>query len=311
MLDLNRIYCGNNIQIMKNIDDKSIDLIVTSPPYDKIRDYNGYTFDFENVIKESYRVLKNGGVMVWVVGDSTINGGKTGTSFKQALYTMGYCVQKDIDDKLYNIIEQIIESDINTHDKIVKIHDLYYNLYNFLNINYIRHGFNLYDTIIYEKSGVSPPHKNRYFNAYEFMFIFSKGKPKTVNLIRDKPNKCAGEYTFGNVTRREKDGSLTNKGRKKINSHGVRLNIWRYFNGYGFATKDKIAYNHPAIFPEKLAEDHIISWSNENDIVLDPFSGSGTTCKMALKNNRFYIGIDISEQYVNDSIQRIESFKIN
>lgn len=88
MLELNKIYNMDCISGMKLIEDNSIDLVVTSPPYDGLREYNGYSFDFENTAKELYRIVKDGGVVVWVVGDATINGSETGTSFRQALYFM-------------------------------------------------------------------------------------------------------------------------------------------------------------------------------------------------------------------------------
>jgi site-specific DNA-methyltransferase (adenine-specific) len=230
---------------------------VTSPPYDDLRTYNGYCFDFENVAKELFRVTKQGGVVVWVVGDKVNKGNKSLTSFKQAIY-----------------FQEI--------------------------------GFNMYDVIIYEKTGSGPPHKNRYFNTYEYMFVLSKGLPKTINLLKDKPNKWAGHSTYGNVTRREKDGSLTDKGRKVVNKMGVRTNIWKYSNGKGFSTKDEIAYQHPAIFPEKLANDHIISWSNEGDLVYDPFMGSGTTAKMSILNNRNWVGSEISSEYCKIIEERVK-----
>lgn len=257
MLQQNRIYNMNCLEGMKLLNSNSIDLVVTSPPYDDLRTYNGYSFDFEKIAKEIYRIVKKGGILVWVVGDKTKNGGKTLTSYKQALFF------KEI-------------------------------------------GFSMYDVIIYEKAGTAPPHKNRYFNAFEYMFILSKGKPTTINLLNDKPNKYAGTSTFGSVTRREKDGTLTDKGKKIINDFGVRTNIWRYANGKGMATKDDIAYKHPAIFPEKLVQDHILSWSNEGDTVLDCFMGSGTTAKMAILNNRNYIGFEISKEYCDIAEERIK-----
>jgi site-specific DNA-methyltransferase (adenine-specific) len=141
------------------------------------------------------------------------------------------------------------------------------------------------------------------------MIIASKGMPKTVNLLRDKPNKWAGKETFGNVTRREKDGTLTNKGKKKINDFGIRTNIWRYDNGKGFSTTDNIAYDHPAIFPEKLVEDHILTWSNEGDIVLDIFGGSGTTAKVAQKLKRSWIYVEKVKEYCNIAEKRILNAK--
>lgn len=247
--------------MLSQIQKESVDLVVTSPPYDELRDYSKdatWTFEsFKKIARQLYRVMKPGGVVVWVVGDSVVNGGKTLTSYRQALY-----------------FQQL--------------------------------GFSMFDVIIYEKAGSAPPHKNRYFNSFEYMFVLAKGKPKTINIIKDKENKWGHYQTFGIVTRREKDGSLSPKGRKTISQFGARTNIWRYNNGKGFATKDKVAYEHPAIFPEKLAEDHIITWSNEGDIVLDPFAGSGTVAKMAIRLNRRWFGIEISEEYCKIANERIK-----
>lgn len=261
---IGKIINNNCITVMKKMPDNIIDLTITSPPYDDLRNYenkvvwNKYTF--MKVAKELYRITKKGGVVVWIIGDKTNNGNKSLTSFKQALY----------------------------FQKI---------------------GFNIYDIIIYEKAGSGPPHPNRYFNAFEYMFILSKGKPKTVNLLKDKKNTWAGKSTFAEITRREKDGTLTNKGKKTINEYGVRTNIWKYNNGKGFSSKDKIAYNHPAIFPEKLVEDHLISWSNPQDIVLDPFGGSGTTAKMCIKNNRRWIYIEKVKEYCDIAKERLNILK--
>lgn len=261
---LNKIHRGNNVTIMNKMPDNSVDLTVTSPPYDDLRDYdNKLTWDFEvfkKVAKQLYRITKKGGTIVWIVGDKTKNGNKSLTSFKQALY-------------------------------------------------FQKLGFYMYDVIIYEKAGSGPPHSKRYFNTFEYMFILSKGKPKTVNLLADKKNTCGGMTTFSEITRREKDGTLTNKGKKVINEYGVRTNIWRYNNGKGFSTKDDIAYKHPAIFPEKLVDDHILSWSNPGDIVLDPFGGSGTTAKESVKLNRKWIYIEKVEKYCKIAQERINETK--
>lgn len=261
----NKVICSDCLSEMKKIPTDSIDLIITSPPYDDLRTYNNSTIwnheIFKPIAREMYRIMKPGGTVVWVVGDKTENGNKSATSFRQALY-----------------FQEI--------------------------------GFFIFDTIIYEKTGSGPPHPNRYFNSFEYMFVLSKDqKPKTINLLRDKKNKHGGSTTFGEVTRREKDGSLTNKGKKTIQEYGIRTNIWRYSNGKGFSTKDKVAYEHPAIFPEKLAEDHILSWSDEGDIVLDPFGGSGTTCKMAKRLQRSFIYIDKVPEYCEIATKRINSSK--
>lgn len=260
---INKINKGNNVTIMNKMPDNSIDLVVTSPPYDDLRDYDNknkliWNFEiFKKVAKQLYRILKKGGTIVWIVGDKTKDGNKSLTSFKQALY-------------------------------------------------FQKLGFYIYDVIIYEKAGSGPPHSKRYFNTFEYMFIITKGKPKTVNLLADKKNSCAGMTTYSEITRREKDGTLTNKGRKIINEYGVRTNIWRYNNGKGFSTKDEIAYKHPAIFPEKLVDDHILSWSNPGDIVLDPFGGSGTTAKESIKLDRKWIYIDSVEKYCKIAEERIK-----
>lgn len=252
----NRIICGDHLVMIPSWQDSCIDLTITSPPYDNLRNYKGYNFNFEGLAKQLYRITKEGGVVVWVVGDATIKGSETGTSFKQALY--------------------------------------------FKSI-----GFNLHDTMIYEKSSFNNPSSNRYHQTFEYMFIFSKGKLKTFNGLKDRPNKYSklgGDYTRNKAGERIKGGNTG----KKLNPFGLRFNIWRYVVGGGHVTKDKIAYNHPAIFPEKLAHDHIISWSNPGDIVLDPMCGSGTTCKEAVKLGRKYIGIDISEEYCKIARQRVQ-----
>ena len=252
---INKIINEDSVNALKKLSSDSIDLTVTSPPYDDIRDYKGFNFTDSActaIIEELYRVTKLGGVVVWVVGDSTIDGSESGSSFRQAL-------------------------------------------------KFMEKGFKLHDTMIYEKNTSSFPAKrsgNRYTQIFEYMFIFCKGKIKKVNLIADKPNKWAGHTNWGKNTNRLKNGELKETSDiKPVPDFSVRNNIWHYNIGNGFNSSDKESHDHPAIFPEKLAEDHILTWSNEKDIVLDPFCGSGTTCKMAKKNNRKFIGIDISEKY--------------
>jgi DNA modification methylase len=261
MLPLNTIYNQDCLEGLKLLDDNSIDLTVTSPPYDNLRTYNGFSWDFEGVANELYRVTKEGGVVVWVVGDATINGSETGTSFKQALYF------KEI-------------------------------------------GFNLHDTMIYAKNNPMPIQHNRYQPCFEYMFVLSKGKPKTFNPIlieAIKYGKCKPKiYDSG---QRDSTGNIKKSFNTKHNNNPLKYkhNIWEYNVAYGQISKDKISHNHPAIFPEALAQDHILSWSNEGDLVLDPFMGSGTTAKMAKLNNRNYIGFELSEEYCKIAEQRIEN----
>jgi DNA modification methylase len=262
---LNKHIHSDFITEANKIPDNTIDLTVTSPPYDDIRSYNDkvktkdgekYSFNFDGIVDELYRITKDGGVVVWVVGDQVKNGGETGNSFRQAL-------------------------------------------------SFISKGFLLYDTMIYMKNGAPFPEKRRYSQVFEYMFVFSKGKPKTVNILKDKKNKWAGHSNFGKRVMRTKDGELKEMPKFEIAEYGNRYNVWNYSTGKNYSTKDTIAFNHPAIFPEELAEDHILTWSNEGDVVLDPMVGSGTTTKMALLNNRNYIGFDINKEYIDIANQRI------
>ena len=248
-LKINKCYNENCLETMARIPDGFVDLTVTSPPYDNLRTYNGYSFDFEAVAKELYRVTKQGGVVVWVVGDATIKGSETGTSFRQALFF------KEI-------------------------------------------GFNLHDTMIYEKKScyAHDPRNMRYKAMFEYMFIISKGKPTTYNEIQDVPNINAGKILKGTAGR-DKNGNKRVLKEIVIRDFQARSNIWRI--------PSSERSEHPAIFPEQLANDHIISWSNEGDLVYDPFMGSGTTAKMAVLNKRNWIGSEISEEYCKIIERRI------
>ncbi len=170
----------------------------------------------------------------------------------------------------------------------------------FRQVLYFRNiGFNLHDTMIYEKNGPSYPALDTYYQVFEYMFILSKGRPTTFNPIKDRKNRWYRQKWSSKRTRRTQAGDLK-EGPWHPNQdqiYGVRFNIWKYNTGAGYSTKDKFAFEHPAIFPEKLAEDHILSWSNEKEIILDPMCGSGTTCKMARLSKRKFIGIDINLDY--------------
>lgn len=257
---INQIHNENCLETMKKMQENFVDLVLTSPPYDSIRKYNGYNFDFESIAKELYRVVKDGGTVVWIVNDETMNGSESGTSFKQALFF------KEI-------------------------------------------GFNLNDTMIFLKTNPMPVASPiRYYSAFEYMFIFSKDKPKTFNplfapyfnLTNDKRQMRHKRYG------RNKDGVNNQKKVTYFRQDQIkRTNVWEYAVGMNNSTKDKIAYQHPAIFPEALAEDHILTWSNQNDIVYDPFMGSGTTAKMCIKHGRNYIGSEISKEYCDIANKRI------
>ena len=252
----------NCLDGMKLMDDNTVDLTVTSPPYDDLRKYKGYSFDFEPIARELYRITKDGGVVVWVVGDATKDGSESGTSFRQALYF------KEI-------------------------------------------GFNLWDTMIWRKTNPIPndTRQNRYIQSFEYMFVFSKGKPKTCNYIKEK-SKCAG-LTTNNTSQIKSDGG-TRMDRKEarkgmvVNEYKILTNIWDCSSVH---KNEKT--KHPAQFPEQLAQDHVLTWSNEEDTILDPFMGSGTTAKMAQLNNRKWIGFEMSEEYCDIIKQRLEGLNKN
>lgn len=164
-------------------------------------------------------------------------------------------------------------------------------------------GFRLHDTMFYKKKNPPPLTHNRYEQAIEYMFVFSKGKPKTVNLIQE-PCLHAGKINKGTMRNNNSDDlSIKHGYGKPYKKTKPRNNFWEYAVG---SEKFNKGGKHPAIFPEKLAEDHIISWSNEDDLIYDPMAGSGTTLKMAKKNNRNYIGSEISEEYCKIIEERLK-----
>lgn len=243
---------------MANLPSESVDLTVTSPPFDELRTYDGFSFDFEAIASQLYRVTKLGGVVVWVVADATIKGSETGTSFRQAL-------------------------------------------------RFMELGFNLHDTMIYKRNAVKMPDKNRYFNCFQYMFVLSKGAPQTVNLIKDHKNKTAGKKANTRY-QREPDGSMSERQPYCRPEYSVRWNIWTYDVGSLIMAEDRLWVSHPAIFPLKLAEDHIQSWSNPGDVVLDPMCGSGQTLIAAKRLGRDYVGMDVSQKYCDLAAQRLNLY---
>jgi len=248
-----KLITGNCVDVLRSWSDDIIDLTVTSPPYDKLRNYKGFDFPFEEIADELYRVTAVGGVVVWVVGDR-INGGWSLTSFRQAIY-----------------FQEI--------------------------------GFAAHDVMIYQKKNTPFMRSNAYTNAYEMMFVLSKGKPKTFNALKVPTQRHGMEL----LTHNKLPDGINKKKLGELKKEKTRTNIWPYAVGLGGTTRDKIAFQHPAVFPEKLALDHIDSWSNPGDVVLDPMCGSGTTGKMALLNGRRFIGIDISPDYIEIARQRLEA----
>ncbi len=254
---IGKLIIGNCVDVMRSWPDDFIHLTVTSPPYDKLRDYKGYSFPFEEIADELYRVTARGGVVVWVVGDR-INGGRSLTSFRQAIY--------------------------------------------FQEIGFLAH-----DVMIYQKKNTPFMRSNAYTNAYEMMFVMSKGKPATFNPLKVPTQRHGMEL----LTHNKLPDGVNKKKLGELKKEKTRTNIWAYAVGLGGTTRDKIAFQHPAVFPEKLALDHIESWSNPGDVVLDPMCGSGTTGKMALLNDREFIGIDVSAEYIEIARQRLCLYQLD
>lgn len=157
-------------------------------------------------------------------------------------------------------------------------------------------GFNVHDTMIYEKSNFGHPEKVRYHQLFEYVFILSKGEPRCFNPLRDKPNAWAGTGPFGVSTMRMASGEQKEKKRNVIADFGMRGNVWRCKT----AGQENIctAIEHPAVMPSGLARDLILSWSNHGDVVLDPFAGSGTTARAAIELGRKTIAIEINPDYI-------------
>jgi DNA modification methylase len=245
-LPLDSIICADNCATLAAFPPESIDLVVTSPPYDDLRQYGGHAWDFEGVAEQLVRVLKPGGVLVWVVGDQTKNGTETGTSFRQVLF--------------------------------------------------FRHlDLNIHDTMIWNKGSFSFPEATRYHSFFEYMFVMSKGAPSRVHLLKDSPNRWAGSKVHG--TGRYADGSTRPANSvvrgldRRYAEYGQRGNVWLIPN------PGKSGRIHPATFPSSIPRDHILTWSNAGDVVLDPFNGSGTTARAAADLGRRWIGIDINPDY--------------
>jgi len=268
---LNQATCGNSIELMRELPDNIVDLTVTSPPYDNLRSYKG------KVDKE-------------VTFDD---------HFSFPFIDMAkelYRITKPGGMVVWVVNDQIVDGGEsgNSFRQALKFQEL---------------GFKIYDTMIYHKNGAPFPESGRYSQVFEYMFILLKGKkPNTVNLIKDKENKWAGTSPYGKRSIRTVNGDLKDTNSSfVVGKYGSRYNVWYINNGAGFSAKDKIAYQHPAIFPESLAEDHILSWSNKGDIIFDPMCGSGTTCKMAKLNGRNFIGFDINQEYIDITNQRLST----
>ena len=249
-MKVNKIYNESNLDTMSRMPDNFVDLVVTSPPYDNLRTYEGDSqFDFTATAKSLYRVIKKGGIVVWVIGDQCKDGNTSLTSFRQG-------------------------------------------------IEFQEIGFKMYDVMIYHRLNPMPL-TVKYAKGFEYMFVLSKGKVKTANLLKE-PSNLAGK-NFKARGHRNPDGSYKNSDKPVpgiVKNAKIKSNVWGYYGGSGHSAEhNSPAFEHPAVFPESLAFDHILSWSNRGDLVYDPFMGSGTTAFMCMKTQRDYIGSEISEKY--------------
>lgn len=259
MIELNRIYNENCVETLKRMPADFIDMTITSPPYDDLRDYNGYHFPVEEIAGLLFKKTKPGGVVIWVVGDRTVNGDETLSSFKHAF------AFRDA-------------------------------------------GFRVHDTMLYVKNNPIPSDcGRRYRQAFEYMFCFSKGSPKTFNPITE-PTKSAGQkITAFRITAAGRGNVPDEDIGRQIKAERKVSNIFTYNVGTS-SSRDKVAFGHPAIFPEKLVEDQIHTWTEAGDSVYDCFMGSGTTAKVAHIMNRKWLGSEISEEYVAIAEERIRQY---
>jgi site-specific DNA-methyltransferase (adenine-specific) len=263
MTDAFTLHHGDCLDVLRGMPDASVDLFVTSPPYDNLRTYNDsltdWTFKkFAAIADQMARVLRRGGVIVWIVNDATINGSETGTSFRQALHFKDEC------------------------------------------------GLRLHDTMIWEKGNAPPLSHNRYDPQFEYMFILSKARPSCWNPIRTATKHPGMRH--GGGFQKSADGTRSARSHNKpTGSNKVRGNIWTFSVGWMQSYTDPALKGHPAVMPENLARDHIISWSDEGMTVCDPFLGSGTTGAAAVKLGRKFIGIEREAEYLAIARARIEA----
>jgi site-specific DNA-methyltransferase (adenine-specific) len=248
--------------MQQHLSDNSIDLVLTSPPYDDLRTYNdsiSWSWEvFVETANELTRVLKPGGVIVWNTGDQTVNGSETGNSFRQALHFKDSC------------------------------------------------GLRLHDTMIWQKSNFSNPSQTRYHQVFEYVFILSKGAPKTFNPIIDRKNIYGGKPgSFGENTVTNRDGSKSIRDRKVNREYGMRHNVW-VVNTAGQEQTAK-RWGHPAMFSLEFAMDQMRSWSNEGDLAYDPFGGSGTTAEAAIRLGRQFVVSEIDATYCEIIKERIDA----
>jgi len=251
------ILLENCIDTLARLDDGLIDMTITSPPYDDLREYNGYHFPVEEIAKGLFEKTTPGGVVIWVVGDRTVNGDETLTSFKHAFA-------------------------------------------------FREAGFNVHDTMIYAKNLPIPSDcGKRYRQCFEYMFCFSKGQPKTLNPMMQaiKQEKAFKSFRITKVGRNDLAHDHVAPKQRKVN------NIFFYNVGTS-SSRDKVAFEHPAIFPEQLAEDQIRTWTNEGDLVYDCFMGSGTTAKIAHQLGREWFGSEISAEYIAIAERRLAPYLV-
>ncbi|HEV8592026.1 MAG TPA: site-specific DNA-methyltransferase [Pyrinomonadaceae bacterium] len=252
MIETSRIYHENCIETLRRMTDDMLDMTITSPPYDDLRDYNGYHFPVEEISELLFEKTKPGGVVIWVVGDRTVNGSETLTSFQHAL-------------------------------------------------TFKSAGFKVHDTMIYAKNNPIPSDcGKRYRPCFEYMFCFSKGQPKTFNPITQaiKQEKAFKSFRITKVGRNDLAHDHIAPKERKVN------NIFFYNVGTS-SSRDKVAFEHPAIFPEQLAMDQISTWTDEGDLVYDCFMGSGTTAKAAHFLKRNWVGSEISDEYIRIAEDRL------
>lgn len=299
-----KIMHGNSLEVLKTLEDESIDCVVTSPPYWQIRDYgvsgqiglesdvNEFLEKLIDIFDEVYRVLKKSGTLFVNMGDtySNVNAKLAGgTNNKRHGKNNGY---KTVPRK----------TNIKRKSKMM--------IPERLAIKMIESGWILRNEIIWHKSNILPESVNdRFTNDFEKVFFFSKEQKyyfkKQYEPYSDKTIHAFKDGTVPDSKKRLKSGE---------SKTGMREGrTWKSFyneNGrnmrtvWNIATKG-IKEGHFAIFPEELVRRCLDSGCPVNGVVLDPFLGSGTTLKVAKSLNMQGVGIELKREYIDIAVGRI------
>ena len=322
----NKIVAGDSLTVLKELNDHSIDLVITSPPYFQQRDYGNsgieigseqteaaYLENLMHVFLECIRVTKDTGAIIFNLGDKYINGGLSLLPYKFAI--------KAIETNKVFLVNQITWSKLNPTPrqdkrKLIQATEPFFIFaksknYHFDLENYLKHlddlnkngkskpsdklGKQYFELI--DNSDLAIEQKQNAKNALqEAILLVHKGEIDSFRMkIKGLHKEAYGGMEGGRNNQIRNNGFtiikiLGNKLKKDLIESPVEI------------TRDN---HHPAVYPLYIIQELIKLLSKEGDLVLDPFCGSGTTCLAAQNLNRKYLGIEINEDYVQLSKERL------